>query len=39
MFKTAQVERAKGTVGADRDEDVCGAGKPGDVVHLAIVSD
>ena len=39
MFKTAQVERAKGAVSADRDEDVCGARKPGDVVHLAIVSD
>ena len=39
MFETSQVECAKGAVGADRDEDVCGAGEPGDVVHLAIVSD
>ena len=39
MFETSQVERAKGTVSTDRNEDVCGTGKPGDVVHLAIVGD
>ena len=39
MLQASQVEGAKRTVGTDRDENICGARKPCDVVDLTIVGD
>ena len=39
VLETSQIECAKGAVGTNRDENICGAGKPGDIIDFTIVGD